>query len=120
MHDRMEEKGIKSCLKSKPPSVNTREWSGRLRERVKRENLDLQQSSGDDLDLLETQSVSGQEAHFSLGPRAGTDLQHSRKILERALSRPRLVLRTPPKVTHPHPVWVTCAGRSTLLRCRGG
>ncbi len=68
-----------------------REWSGRLRERLKRENLDLR-GGVDAFWGAGAASAHGLEPQksFALGPRSAaalhSDLEYSRKILERALS----------------------------------
>ena len=83
-------KGPRSA-RTAPPPRPAREWSGRLRERLKRENLDLRggvdafwRAGTEGADSLEPQKS------FALGPRSAaalqSDLEYSRKILERALS----------------------------------
>ena len=70
----------------------TSEWSGMLSERLKRENLDLR--GGENAFELRSldRKKSGLEPQrsFALGPRSAAalqaDIEHSRKILERALS----------------------------------
>ena len=85
-------KGPRSA-RTAPPPRPAREWSGRLRERLKRENLDLRggvdafwRAGTEGADSLEPQKS------FALGPRSAaalqSDLEYSRKILERALSAP--------------------------------